>query len=339
MAGRYGVGDMSDHEGASLSTHRLGVAVVGARRVRQGTGEYVAREFSRAGCTIAGVVGTSRSSVDEACSTLASKYGVECSGYLDLQSLAAEHAVDVVAICSPPDTHAHWLEQAAAFGCHAFCEKPLWWNAGCASDAARTKVAVETLAASFTVRRRHLAINCQWPYTLEAFHRLHGHALSVSSFGMWLSPEMTGSDMMVDSGSHPLSMLHALVGPGEIAGIEARCRARGSAGSCTSLEVRFAYVHARGTVDVALELEQQRGQPKRAGYRVNDLCAERVVELPQYAMSLCDGARRVRLDDPLRASVAEFITAVESNYAIDVGQLAAGMVQLQQLVLATRDVV
>ena len=45
--------------------------------------------------------------------------------YEDYRRLLANPAVEAVAICSPPDTHAEIIEAAAAAGKHIFCEKPV----------------------------------------------------------------------------------------------------------------------------------------------------------------------------------------------------------------------
>jgi len=47
------------------------------------------------------------------------------SVYEDVRDLLADRAVDAVVICSPPDTHARIIEEAAARGKHVFCEKPI----------------------------------------------------------------------------------------------------------------------------------------------------------------------------------------------------------------------
>ena len=59
-------------------------AVVGARRVRQGTGEYVARELARRGVDVVAIVGTRPDSVAEAATNLRERHGIEARGYTSL---------------------------------------------------------------------------------------------------------------------------------------------------------------------------------------------------------------------------------------------------------------
>ena len=52
------------------------------------------------------------------------QHGVS-SVYEDYRELLARGEVDAVVICSPSDTHAQIIEEAAALGKHIFCEKPI----------------------------------------------------------------------------------------------------------------------------------------------------------------------------------------------------------------------
>jgi predicted dehydrogenase len=79
--------------------HRVGV--IGARRKRQGTGEYVAREFARCGCDVRAVVGTSEPTIELARTALRQRYGIDCAGFASLAAMLQTEPVDIVAVCSP----------------------------------------------------------------------------------------------------------------------------------------------------------------------------------------------------------------------------------------------
>ena len=83
----------------------LHAAIVGARRARQGTGEYVARELAALGCTVGAIVGTTSGTTDTARRTLAERYGITCRGYTSLARLLEAEDVQVVVVCSPPEVH------------------------------------------------------------------------------------------------------------------------------------------------------------------------------------------------------------------------------------------
>ena len=82
----------------------LRVAVLGARRAKQGTGEYIARDFVAAGHHIVGILGTSSESVEETSLKLHEKYKIKCPGYTSVEELTQKHDIDVIVIASPIST-------------------------------------------------------------------------------------------------------------------------------------------------------------------------------------------------------------------------------------------
>ncbi|MCA8920720.1 MAG: Gfo/Idh/MocA family oxidoreductase [Planctomycetes bacterium] len=304
---------------------------MGARRERQGTGEFVARELERAGCTVCALVGTRPETVEAARADLARRHGIEAQGYLDLPSLLAAEAPDVVAICSPPETHLELLELALAAGCHVYCEKPLVFDA--AGDDAelirRAEAAIERARAT----GRLLGVNTQWPFTLAAFDALYpGGRAAPQTLRMWLTPDSGGARMVVDSASHVLSLAYALVGPGELRGIAWTPHAEGPEGGALS----FGYRHAAGELAVRLELRRGATTPRPAGYAIDGQAVEREVELPDYRIRFVrpDGARSDPAD-PLVAAVGDFVQGIRTHRPTDVEALKLGVGPYFQLVHAT----
>ena len=324
---------------ARVSSRAYGVAVVGARRKRQGTGEYVAREFARCGCDVRAIVGTSQSTIELARAGLRERYGIECAGYTSLVELLEAEKVDVVAICSPPHAHLSQLELAAQVGCHVFSEKPLWWSDELVSAADEAQARTERLLESFIRHDRYLALNTQWPFTLDAFRRLHPGALIAGRpperFSMWLSPTSGGRQMLVDSAPHLLSMLYALAGPGEIGRIRADYGGLPLDDERSTMRLSFIYRHARGVTEVQFGLSRCAEAPRPAGYSVNGFDAQRHIELPGYLLSFSANGDSVPVPDPLAAAVADFVASVGSGRRPDRTQIVDGMMQLQQLVAAT----
>ena len=66
------------------------VGVVGARRVRQGTGEHLARFFHAAGTKVVGVCGTGGDTAAEAAAALKERHGVAATPYPDLDAMIAK---------------------------------------------------------------------------------------------------------------------------------------------------------------------------------------------------------------------------------------------------------
>jgi myo-inositol 2-dehydrogenase/D-chiro-inositol 1-dehydrogenase len=60
----------------------------------------------------------------EAARSTASEFAVP-TAVPDYRALLDDPAIQAVVVCSPTDTHAHIVEQAAAAGKHIFCEKPI----------------------------------------------------------------------------------------------------------------------------------------------------------------------------------------------------------------------
>lgn len=308
----------------------LRAAVVGARRERQGTGEYIARELAQAGCEVCGVVGTRAESVEEAQANLRQRHGIEAEGYLDLASLLAAQRPQVIAICSPPESHLELLEAALAAGCHVYCEKPLVFDAerDVEEQVRRAEAAIDLASAEGLV----LGVNTQWPYTLPAFDALYpGGRDTPGELRMWLAPDSIGPRMVVDSASHVLSLAWALVGPGELVDV----RWTAPTGEREEGLLEFGYRHAAGDLSVRLELRRCSEIPRPAGYAVDGQALERQIEQPGYRIRFArpDGVRSDPAD-PLVAAVADFVRAVRVQEPNDAAALKLGVRPFFQLVQA-----
>lgn len=324
-----------EHRGAGsgLVSAPLRAAVVGARRCRQGTGEYIARELHLNGCEVRAIVGTQPETIEAARQALADRHGIECRGYDSLEALLEREQVDLVAVCSPATAHLRQVEQAAQADCHVLCEKPLWWDPEVTRQADLAERA-RALVARFQSRDRYLALNAQWPYTLDAYRSLfpdaYGEGRPVTSLSLHLSPTSVGTEAVVASGSHLLSMLQALVGAGTVQ--DERVIYHVADGS--DLEVSFVYSHADGATSAALRLVRCLEPPRPAGYAINGFSAQRTVELDSYRISFDAQGRSVPVKDPLASCVADFVAGVRAGRRPDQQALVAGMTQLQQLARA-----
>jgi len=314
----------------------LRVAVVGARRVRNGTGSWVARGFARAWCEVVAVVGTSGETAARARDELAARDGLRPRAYDDTETMLAREAPDVVAVCSPTPAHADTLERLVEHGAHCLCEKPLVWSADPGRLPSPDLVArARAIAEGFASRGRLLALNTQWPWTLTAFEALHPgvEPARATRFEMWLCPAQPGAGMVPDSLPHVLSMLAALRGPGTLA--EPRVRWRSAARD--ALDLRFVYRPDGPDVEVRVRLSVCARQPRPAGYAIDGHRAEREVEMPSYRMTLVDGERRQPLPDPLDARLVDFVDDVRRGTPTDVEGLARVTGHLITLARAVHD--
>ena len=306
------------------------VGIIGAARRHQGTGPFIARSFARLGHNIAGVVGTSANSSKQACSDLATNYSIATQAYSDFEHLASEQALDIIVISSPPSTHLSYLEQALSHGYHVFCEKPLWWPAGDTNNLTEADYLdkIEHIIGLARSNRCYIHINTQWPYTLKDFIRLHPSALinnKITQFAMHLSPQSEGISMLVDAASHGLSILYQLAGRGNIDNLRTRQEK-------SSVAMDFDYLHSDGCIKTTLGFVQSNETPKPASYQINGFGVKRMVALPEYQIQLQSDLQTVPIQDPLDASIMDFLAALDAQLETDESTLRQGAVHLYQLI-------
>lgn len=301
---------------------RVRVGIVGARRVRQGLGPFVARELRDAGADVAAVAGTSEASVAAATGALRAAGAGAVRGYVGIDAMLASEALDAVAILSPAKTHADCLAASLDAGLHVLCEKPFVW--GMSRPAATARRLVDAFAARGLLLRE----NCQWPYTLPFFDSLHPGVVAAGRppgrFVMRLSPSSDGAQMLADALPHPLSLLQALCGddPGSIGDVRFSTRDQDAA----EIVVRFALTGGKARVDAAVELAGCSEPPREAWVAIDDHHARRTIRGADYAFGFEDGGRSVAVPDPLRALVREFVAAVAGHTPGAPAPRAAGIV-------------
>jgi len=304
------------------------VVIIGARCRRQGIGEHVSRAFAAAGAEVRAVVGTSQTTADEARDALAAGYDIHCTAYDSLAAALDRERPDIVAICSPYGVHLEQLRAVARSGAHCLCEKPLWWGEGV--EHAR---ATEAVVDPFIHNGRYLALVTQWPYTLPAYYRLHPEVegTAVETFQMELSPIAGGPTMVLDAVPHLLSMLHHLVGVGEVV---APWLSFADAAQET-MALGFDYRHAAGTTTVRFAATVCATKPRPAAYAINHRRAERRIHLLDYRMSLAAGAAQVAMDDPLDLLVANFLAQAVRGNVPDRQRLIYSVTALAQIFALT----
>ena len=298
------------------------VAVIGARRARQGTGAFVAREFKAAGAQVVAVLGTQPDTAAQARRDLAADFDIDAEAFTDLDALLRRVEPDALAVCSPKEAHEAALELGLRAGCHVLCEKPLHFDPQERPDQAAARAA--RWGERFRAAQRVLHLNAQWPYTLPTFDRLHPTARQgpLRSLHLRLSPMLAGAEMVADSASHLASLLWALAGDGDFTTLD--CHGDPAQG----LRLRGRYADR---VDVDFELVRCLRPPRPAGYSVNGRAVQREIELPEYRLRFRDGEHVVALEDPLGLSVRDFMMRTTRGLLTDPAELAHGARLLQAL--------
>jgi hypothetical protein len=301
------------------------IGIVGAGRRRQGLGPFVARDLAAAGAELAGFVVTSAASRDAVARSWERDLGVEARGHLELRSLLRAGPLDALAILSPAETHAGYLEAALAAGLHVLCEKPLVW--GCRELGATAR----RLAHAFEARGLLLWENCQWPYALPAFARLHPGVLPgpPQRLAMRLEPASRGAQMIGDSVPHVLSLAQALLprAPGRLA--ELRFGAAGA--EAEALSLAFAYCAGTRRLEVEIELRRSDRHPREAWLEIDGSRAKRLVGADDYRLSFAADGRSVPLPDPLTQLVADFVAALAGPDARAAASRTAEITERMQL--------
>jgi predicted dehydrogenase len=247
-------------------------------------------------------------------------HGIAPEPYVNLNAMLEAESLDALAILSPSRTHETYLEASARAGLHALCEKPFVWGGD--DLVARTRACV----SAFRERGLLLVENCQWPYSMDAFRALHPDwSGPASRFSMHLAPASSGEEMLGDCLPHPLSLLQALAQAPD-ARVENIQYERVDS-DASQLRVQFDYRAGAQTIAASIELETTQEAPRRAGYAIDGLEAERLVELPSYALQLSAGKRQVALPDPLTGLVRDFVAELA---ALDRGEKPSDPAPIEQ---------
>ena len=226
----------------------LRVLVIGARRQRQGIGEFVTRFLAQAGASVCGVIGTSEASARQASANL-EQYGIRAASYTDLATALRQERPDVVAICSPFHVHRQQLEMVATEGCHCLCEKPLWWNDTPPAGAGGDRAARRPLRSTWTLSCPRCSVALYITGILPS--------LSLSS-RVWPSKSLRciwvrfscGPGMVLDAAPHLLSMLQQMLGCGHVSDAVAKYLYADERDLC----LEFTYVHDSGAARVRCRL-------------------------------------------------------------------------------------
>lgn len=286
----------------------MDVAIIGARRVRQGLGPYLARFVVEAGHDVAAVLGTSPETARAAADAIHADLGVRprpCSHAEELHDVGARALV----IATPHEAHDVWLQFAFEHDAHALCEKPLVW--GTPDDAARA----EHWGRSFQADGQVLRVNAQWPWTLDTFRALHPEAPDVPQrFRMQMPPRTRGFGALLDCLPHPLSML-ARLAPGEAATLHELTFHEGGV-DARRWRITFRYEAPAGSIEADLVFEAVPDASRATSYALDDHAAVRTVDPGTYAMTLTDPDapdRSIPLPDPTPRLVGSFLVAAARN--------------------------
>lgn len=286
---------------------RLSIGLVGAGRSRNGLGPYLARFLEAQGCGVVAIAGRDAERTRAVAAAMAQQHGhaVEaCADAAELCSLG----LDALVIASPPASHLAALQAAAAAGIACLCEKPL--------VDAEQREAGDAVLRAFAARDLLLVENCQWPWALGAFQKLHGPVPDGHrDVELGLSPTGLGPTMLRDSLSHLLSVVQALAGdlPTRLVDV-ARDDHGHDAATTPAMTVTLRLRCGEREVVARLVLRHQEHQPRPAWLAIDGRRIDRVIGAA-YEIGFAAAGRTVAIGDPLQLQVRAFAAALRGRDA------------------------
>jgi len=295
--------------GASPAGGLLRAGIVGARRAHQGLGPFVARDLAASGVEVAMVLGTTeataRAAAEQVGEQVARASGAPPPRWTTDPDEFDAANLQLACVLSPAGTHLAHVERALAAGRHVLCEKPFLWG----PERSWSETAAE-LEARFRADGRVLAVNAQWPWTLDAHAAATGPRTEpVRTLVMGLTPASKGLQMIGDALPHPLSLAQALRPDlDRTAAVEIHEPEK------NRMEIVLLLEGARGAMKVRVLLDATEAPgPRAAWYSVDGRRADRLIDPADYSLSLRGRDTLVPLPDPLTARVASFVEQVQGG--------------------------
>ena len=279
------------------------ISIIGAGRTRNGIGEYIGKYFHQHGGKVISVLGTTEKTSHQASLALR-KYGIEARPYNDFEEMVGMEGPDAVVIASPSSTHYEYLLKSLDSGLHIFCEKPFIWD-----DYTDVLERVEDVLRKAGQKKLTIAMNSQWPFSIEAYEELCGklEIRRSNAFFIRMSPFSPGEAMIPESLPHPLSLLYCLLGAGKVEEVSFESREEGE------MDIRFTYLFGTKACDVAVRLVHQKTPPREFSFGFNDKIVIRSLGLQNYEIYFNYEDKKLRIRDPLELSVKNFMEAVEKK--------------------------
>ena len=122
-----------------------------------------------------------------------------------------------------------------------------------------------------------------------------------------MSPFVSGAEMIPDAMPHVLSLLYAVFGEGKVRNV------RFESTTPRDLKIEFQYVGSSGICETRVELASQEKQPRPFRFGWNGKIVSRSLDLANYDIYFNYEGQRLKIQDPLEASVINFIEAVEGK--------------------------
>jgi len=277
------------------------ISIIGAGRKRNGIGQYIGRYFHENGAEVISVLGTTEKTSLQAVTAL-KRYGVKAKPFVEFNEMIRDEKPDGVVIASPSSTHYEYLVKCVDLGLNVFCEKPF---ISCEEEGIGKKV--EDIFIKAKEKELTITMNSQWPFSVESYEKICGKVeiKKNNQFVIHLSPFSIGKEMIPDSVPHALSLLYHLLGAGEMEHLDFEPRGE------REMDIQFIYRFGIEKCDVLIKLKFQESQPRDFSFGFNGKTVVRSIEGENYDIYFNDENKKVKIVDPLKLSVKNFMEAVE----------------------------
>lgn len=309
----------------------LNAAVIGA----SGIGRHHAKWYHRLGCSVDAFAGTSPQSVAATSENLAKMFGFDGDGYPSVEAMLSAGSYDLISVCSPEELHYEHFMRALDHGAHVMVEKPLIFDAGL--DHSRMIEKGEEMVSAAGDVERVAAINTQYAAAVVSYQKL------MSKVGAEIGPPRKffmqmesrggaeGTDweqIFIDLGSHPISVLMAFCGPGEMVEDSASCSVEQKC-----VEAQFIYqMECGGACEAHIVCRNRPEGDLVRRFGINDVLVDyegRNDDVGVYRAYLTHGEHEICDTDFVETSLSEFVGAVRGDIRRPLATVAEGLQNLK----------
>ena len=286
------------------------ILVIGPRRRNMGLGEFLCREFHRAGAKVAAIVASSLESGRHAQKVLCQKYGITCEAFASIEEAHRKVDLHAAVLAVPTAYHLSYLWRLWELGLSCLAEKPLFWL----DSTLACRKELVALLERYGQKKLFLSMITPYVYTLSAYFQLYPKLKDqkVETFFCHFPTRLPGREGLLDMAPHPISLLYQLLGPGDFQNLKIHWRKQGLAFSIEGI-----YLTTLHAVPFQWDFFPRQEKTRPIGYAINGCFAQRVVDYSRNYFGFTNGEREITFSDPLSLVVQDFLHMLRKGASLD----------------------
>ncbi len=288
------------------------IAILGAGSI----GIFHAREFKDANCKIIAILGSSEESSRNKARELKEKYNLEVKSYHNIEQLLKEK-LDAVSICTPPEVHSLHTKLFLEAGVNIFCEKPFVLN-----NLYKNYPIAKELYDLAKNKNKILTVNTQWPLIFEYFPK-DFPLNDIKQFSMHMEGAIKGDKSLTEFIPHMNSMLIRLIPKAKATKIRFPMKEEED-----KITIEFQY----GNCQVSYSIGYKEQRPRNLMFSINNTQFTRKIG-ENYQQQFVYGEKTFAIEDPLRSSIREFVSALSTGNCLIPKEEVLKNVKLQDLIM------